>query len=178
MIIRNKLPVLLLIMPLALAGRLLADTIIIDAHDFLVQDTFIDVLVTPAPVGADSPTLTNFPRRVGVTVRDVSGTPAPGVPLLLFPMQGRVFGVQTNSNGGYQFTWQTRVPSDATQWIIARDVAAGTAASQLVDVKPTNVIMTLQPGLTLAINVREGDGKPLAGATAALSIETVTEPMT
>jgi len=105
-------------------------------------------------------------------VRDPSGAPAAGVTVSLFPVQVRPLDTQTHTNGQFEFTWQGRATGEDNHWLLARDAGRNLSALQPLDQAASNLDLTLQPGLTLALQVQDTGGAPVTNATFNLSIWT------
>jgi protocatechuate 3,4-dioxygenase beta subunit len=119
------------------------------------------------------------PRITGV-VRDPSGLPAAGVLVSFHPGQypGACFYAEarTDENGRYELSLQRDLvgfwegPISVTNFILAQSFERNLAAIQEFDAIPTDLDLTLQPGITLSGFVKDVDGAPVSGATVELRI--------
>ncbi|MGO8763712.1 MAG: carboxypeptidase regulatory-like domain-containing protein [Limisphaerales bacterium] len=109
------------------------------------------------------------PITVTGTVYDSRGRPAAGVKMSMFSYQTGTIASQTDSRGRYEFTWQKRLNGEESEWLLARDLSAGSAAFHPMDETTTNLDLTLQDGITLTARVTDTDGQPLTNATATVT---------
>jgi len=103
-------------------------------------------------------------------VFDPSNKPAPGVFITMFSSGGLRSTVQSDANGKYTAQWQTlfiRNNSGKAE-MFARDPAHNLAATSEVDTNTTSLDLHLQPGLTLAGEVRDSDGGQVTNAIVQL----------
>jgi hypothetical protein len=121
------------------------------------------------------------PPRITGTVRDASGIPAAGVLVLFHPGQypdaPDYAEVKTDKSGRYEMilklsretmAWDGEI--SPTNFILARSLERNLAAIQEFAAFPTNLDLTLQPGITLSGSVKNSEGAPVTNATVNLSI--------
>ena len=121
------------------------------------------------------------PPRITGTVRDASGMPAAGVLVLFHPGQypdaPDYAAVMTDKNGHYGMVlklsrenviWDG--PIILTNFVMARSLERNLAAIEEFAAFPTNLDLTLQPGITLSGSVKNIEGAPVTNATVNLSI--------
>jgi protocatechuate 3,4-dioxygenase beta subunit len=103
-------------------------------------------------------------------VFDPSNKPAPGVFITMFSSGGLRSTVQSDANGKYTAQWQTLFISNNSgkAEMFARDPAHNLAATSEVDTNTTSLDLHLQPGLTLAGEVRDSDGGQVTNAIVQL----------
>jgi hypothetical protein len=90
----------------------------------------------------------------------------------MVPSGGLQAPVQTDANGKYTLQWQPlfiRANSSTKPLILARDLAHNLAATGEIDTNTTSLDLHLQPGLTLAGEVRNSDGGQVTNAIVQLA---------
>jgi protocatechuate 3,4-dioxygenase beta subunit len=112
------------------------------------------------------------PVHTAGTVRDNSGATLAGVAVSVFPVAGGASaGSTTDAEGRYELYWQVRQGGmDTSTWLLARDSQRNLAMLQPLTSFATNLDLALQPGLVLAMQVRDTDGRPVTNATAVVSL--------
>jgi protocatechuate 3,4-dioxygenase beta subunit len=120
-------------------------------------------------------------ERLSGTIRDPGGAPAPGVLVSFHP--GHYSGAspyvetRTDANGRYELPMTRDVqksdfwwgPIDRTNFILARSLEGNLAAMREFEAKPTELDLTLEPGLTLSGSVKDTQGAPVATALVNVS---------
>jgi protocatechuate 3,4-dioxygenase beta subunit len=117
-------------------------------------------------------------QRITGTVRDPSGAPAPDVAVLFrpghYPHARSGMEVRTDANGHYELIPQETFfggfvgAVQRTNLILARNSRDNLAAIHEFDVFPTNLDLTLQPGITLTGLVQDTEGTPVTNATVPI----------
>ena len=114
-------------------------------------------------------------------VRDASGQPAPGVALRFIPgFQGhedspQPFEIQSDRNGRYLIP-PRRAPTERswadcpTNIIVARDLARNLAVRSEFTEAPSNLDLTLLPGITLTGRLKDKEGAPVTNATVEVGM--------
>jgi protocatechuate 3,4-dioxygenase beta subunit len=121
------------------------------------------------------------PPRIAGTVRDPSGAPVAGALVSFHPGQypdaPDYAEVLTDSNGRYELSLKlTREfgfwsgPISPTNFVMARSLERNLVAIQEFDVFPTDLDLTLQPGITLSGSVKDTEGAPVTNATVDISM--------
>ena len=122
------------------------------------------------------------PPRIAGTVRDPSGAPVAGALVSFHPGQypsaPEYVEATTDKDGRYEMTMKEDAgglvgwegPVSLTNSIMARSLERNLAAVREFDVIPTNLDLSLEPGITLSGSVKDTDGKPVTNATADLSM--------
>ena len=134
------------------------------------------------------------PPRISGTVRDPSGTPADGVHVSFhpghYPNAPDYAEVMTDENGRYEIKLKLSRETGGwfgsitmTNFVMARDLKRNLAAIQEfgtsptnfsfreMEMIPTNLDLTLQPGITLTGSVKDTEGNPVTNATVNISIQ-------
>ena len=116
-----------------------------------------------------------IPRDLTGLVSNPSGQPAARVTVSLVPQ--RTSPVQTDSAGRYHLHWETSVSrmsatTNFRQPLLAsvRDATHDLAGMKSIDDNTTNLDLKLGPALTLAVQVRDPEGKEITGAYGLLSV--------
>ena len=104
------------------------------------------------------------------TVRDAAGQPVAGVKVSLFPTSDFSSDGQTDANGRYEIMHHPLTSSALSFWLLARDVRRNLSVLQRMETNATNIDLTLQPGVTLAMQVQDHNGRAVTNATAMISI--------
>lgn len=105
--------------------------------------------------------------KITGTVRDPSGAPAAGEVIGVLGNYANTAVFKTDSGGHYTIN----LSRQATNLVmIARDLERNLAASHGFDGTITNIDLTLQPGLTLAVKALDANGAPIPSATEILSV--------
>ena len=89
----------------------------------------------------------------------------------MIPSGGLRTPAQSDANGKYTLQWQTlfiRAKNSAKPLILARDLAHNLAATGEIDTNTTSLDLHLQPGLALAGEVRDSDGRQVTNAIVQL----------
>jgi len=112
------------------------------------------------------------PVRTAGTVRDNSGARLAGASISVFTVwSGIPLSSTADADGRYEVFWQMReARTDTDTWLLARDSQRNLATLQPLTSQPTNLDLALQPGLVLAMDVRDTDGRPVTNATAVVSL--------
>ena len=135
-----------------------------------------------------------LPPSISGTVRDASGAPAAGVHVSFhpghYPDAPDYAEVVTDENGRYEIRlklsretggWFGSITT--TNFVMARDLKRNLAAIQEfgtsptnfnfngIEAIPTNLDLTLQPGITLTGSVKDTEGNPVTNTWLDLSIE-------
>jgi protocatechuate 3,4-dioxygenase beta subunit len=126
------------------------------------------------------------PPKIAGTVRDLSGVPAAGVLVSFhpgyYPNAPDYAEVMTDENGRYEMKLKlSRVtgmwsgPITSTNFVMAQDFGRNLAAIQEfgtddrnfngLGIIPSNLDLTLQPGITLTGSVKDTEGAPVTNAT-------------
>ena len=127
-------------------------------------------VVLGAVLAAGSMAGANAGQLTGV-VRDPSGAPASGVKVAVFPNWGpNQREVMTDAKGRYEISLSTQHfgSPDETACLIARDAGRNLAAAQEIEEGAAKLDLRLEPGLVVAGQVEDANGKPLSDATAQL----------
>ena len=125
------------------------------------------------------------PLTISGTIRDPAGVPVPGVLVSFHP--GTLPGVfpyvdgRTDANGRYELRMVAELSEAAppgglgrpSNLILARSLERNLAAIREFETIPTNLDLTLEPGLTLSGCVKGTDGKPVTSALVDLSIHSL-----
>lgn len=145
------------------------------------QTNYVQIELTPPP-------------RISGTVRDSLGAPAAGVFVSFhpghYPDAPDYAEVMTDENGRYEMKLKLSRETEGwagaittTSFVMARDLKRNLAAIQEFGTSPThfdfmgmvtiptNLDLTLQPGITLTGSVKDSDGNPVTNALLDLSIE-------
>ena len=104
------------------------------------------------------------------TVRDAAGLPAAGVRVSLFPTGDISKDNQTDTNGRYEILHGPLAGSPFSFSLLARDVRRNLGVLQPMATNATNLEVTLQPGLTLVLQVQDSSGQTVTNATAMISL--------
>jgi protocatechuate 3,4-dioxygenase beta subunit len=107
----------------------------------------------------------------GGRVLDSSGGPVPNVLLTVLPDGGRRTEVVNDPDGQFMIGWRKQYCFNDGQMpptIIARDPEHNLVGLHDLDGKASNVDLTLEPGLTLAIKAQDTKGNPIPVATGVL----------
>jgi protocatechuate 3,4-dioxygenase beta subunit len=122
------------------------------------------------------------PRTISGTIRDPGGAPVAGVlvsfhpgqyPMALPYVEGR-----SDANGRYELALVQELregsswvgPITRTNFIMARSMGRNLAAIQEFDAVPTELDLTLEPGITLSGSVKDTHGAPVTSAMVELRI--------
>jgi protocatechuate 3,4-dioxygenase beta subunit len=129
----------------------------------------IQLALAPAPV-------------IAGTVRDSSGVPAPGAIVSFhpgsYPDAPDYTETTTDNHGRYELRlkisretegWNGRI--DPTNCVLARSLERNLAAILEFDRIPTNLDLTLQPGITFSGAVTDTNGAPITNAVVNIGIE-------
>jgi protocatechuate 3,4-dioxygenase beta subunit len=107
------------------------------------------------------------------TVTDPAGAPVAGARLMVMTgYGGNNAEIQSEADGKFSVTWQRPNFNGAIPmipFILARQTARDLAGTADLDETTNNLDLHLQPGLTLAVKVQDGAGKPIPTATASLT---------
>jgi len=113
-------------------------------------------------------------------VLDPSGAPVSGVMLSLVATSAGIMDVRSDADGKYSMTRQMTprnedlgAEAESGPFIYARDVAHNLAGSHSIDDTITNLDLHLQPGLALAVKVRDENGKPITTAMESLYFDSL-----
>ena len=122
------------------------------------------------------------PPSVTGTVRDSAGALVAGALVSfhpgLYPDAPDYTEVTTDKNGRYEvilklsredFFWNGMI--SPTNFILARSLERNLAAIQEFEKIPTNLDLTLQPGITFSGSVKDTDGVPVTNAVVSLGLE-------
>jgi protocatechuate 3,4-dioxygenase beta subunit len=101
------------------------------------------------------------------TVFDPSGAPAPGALVDVLSVGVLSSPARSDANGKYSLQWQTTLRTNKPV-LFVRDPAHNLAATGEIDTNTTSLDLYLQPGLTLAGEVRDSDGRQVTNATVQL----------
>jgi hypothetical protein len=105
--------------------------------------------------------------KITGTVRDPSGAPAASAVIGVLGNYANSAVFKTDSGGHYTIN----LSRQATNLVmIARDLERNLAASHDFNGTITNIDLTLQPGLTLAVKAQDANGLPVPSATEILSV--------
>jgi hypothetical protein len=141
------------------------------------------VLVLGLPCHGQSLAGESPPLTISGTVRDPSGASAAGVVVTFRPghymMAHDYAEAMTDKDGRYALTvkpakhgpfilWSG--PVDHTESVLARDLKKNLAAIHEFIEMPTNIDLTLQPGITLSGFVKDTNGSPVATGLVGLCI--------
>ena len=132
------------------------------------------------------------PPRISGVVRDPSGAPAPGVRVSFYPGQYPMAPfyeeTKTDENGRYEMTirqvsnrnFSRDGPINPTNFVMAQDFQRNLAVVQEfgtdersfngLGIIPSNLDLTLQPGITLSGSVKDTKGAPVTNATVDISM--------
>jgi protocatechuate 3,4-dioxygenase beta subunit len=120
-------------------------------------------------------------ERLSGTIREPGGAPAPSVLVSFhpghYPGASSYVKARTDANGRYElpmtreaqksgFWWG---PVDRTNSILARSLERNLVAIREFEAKPTELDLTLEPGLTLSGSVKDTQGAPVATALVNVS---------
>ena len=78
--------------------------------------------------------------------------------------------VNTGPDGRYSIIWEKNQGNGAAPLVVARDAQRNMAASEEINETNTNHDLTLQPGLTLSVKVRDVNGQPIPTAAGELTV--------
>ncbi len=135
--------------------------------DIAAQGGDTNVVIRLGIYGFNAGQYLSHPLQTTGIVRDSSGAPTAGATVSLFPSQGGTVLSQADSDGRYELHWQARQSGmDGTIWLLARDPNRNLSSLRHIDKQTTNLDLSLQPGLTLAAEVRDTDGQAVTNATA------------
>lgn len=122
------------------------------------------------------------PPSISGTVRDAAGAPAAGTLVSfhpgVYPDAPDYTEVTTDKDGRYEVTlrlgredffWSG--PITPTNFILARSLERNLAAIQEFEKIPTNLDLTLQPGITFSGFVKNTEGAPVTNAVVSLGLE-------
>jgi len=129
----------------------------------------IQIALTPAPV-------------IAGTVRDSSGVPAPGAIVSFhpghFPDAPDYTETTTDNHGRYELRLKISRETEAwsgiiepTNCVLARSLERNLAAILEFDRIPTNLDLTLQPGITFSGSVTDINGAPITNAFVNIGME-------
>jgi protocatechuate 3,4-dioxygenase beta subunit len=119
----------------------------------------------------------NTPSKISGVIRDSSGSAVAGVAVSVVPFFGgdNRDGGKTDADGHYELTWQK--PSWAGMqgqrfYLLARDAGRKLAGAQEIDETTASLDLELKPAISISGRIQNGKGKPIANATAFVSIQT------
>jgi protocatechuate 3,4-dioxygenase beta subunit len=113
--------------------------------------------------------------RISGTVVDPDGKPAPKAAVTFFPDRAVK---QTDAEGHFTLTWdrnQFQFAGFDQRVIVVRDLTRNLAAAVDLEDETTNVILRLEPALTLAGRVTDTNGKAVTNAQAQVTF--LTDPV-
>ena len=158
------------------------------------RTNFIKIIASPQDAskkGYDTLEASVFQNTVKGTVRDASGAPAPGVMISFYPghYPRAPFHSETITDAKGQYELPIYTNSEGLNWageisptnlIAARDLNRNLAAAIEFVEFPTNLDLTLQPGMSFSGTVRDLADAPITNALFNLRIGTgnTSSPLT